>query len=71
MADEKRRSGLGRGIGSLIPSGEREAVDVFFSSENEGLTAVPGPSLLTWTQIELLLTHSSQGQTLSLRPSQS
>jgi hypothetical protein len=45
MAEEKRRSGLGRGIGSLIPSGEREAVDVFFSSENEGLTAVPGAKL--------------------------
>ncbi len=45
MAEEKRRIGLGRGIGSLIPSGEREAVDVFFSSENEGLTAVPGAKL--------------------------
>ena len=45
MAEEKRRSVLGRGIGSLIPSGEREAVDVFFSSENEGLTAVPRAKL--------------------------
>lgn len=45
MAEEKRRSGLGRGIGSLIPTGEREAVDVFFSSENEGLSAVPGAKL--------------------------
>jgi len=32
MADKKpeRKGGLGRGIGALIPTGERDAVDVFF-----------------------------------------
>jgi ParB family chromosome partitioning protein len=43
MSEEKRRGGLGRGIGSLIPGGERDAVDVFFSSEN--LASVPGAKL--------------------------
>ena len=43
MAEEKKRGGLGRGIGSLIPGGDRDAVDVFFSSgPNDGLSAVPG-----------------------------
>lgn len=45
MADDKRRGGLGRGIGSLIPAGQRDAVDVFFSSDSQGLVAVPGAKL--------------------------
>lgn len=46
MTDDKRRGGLGRGIGSLIPGGERSAVDVFFSSDSEqNLAAVPGARL--------------------------
>lgn len=45
MADDKRRGGLGRGIGSLIPAGQRDAVDVFFSSASQGLVAVPGAKL--------------------------
>jgi ParB family chromosome partitioning protein len=45
MAEEKRRGGLGRGIGSLIPAGQRDAVDVFFSSDSQGLVAVPGAKL--------------------------
>jgi ParB family chromosome partitioning protein len=45
MAEDKRRGGLGRGIGSLIPSGQRDAVDVFFSSDSQGLVAVPGAKL--------------------------
>lgn len=47
MTDEKRperRGGLGRGIGSLIPEGDRAAVDVFFGSEGQTpkLVEVPG-----------------------------
>lgn len=47
MSEEKkpeRRGGLGRGIGSLIPGGERDAVDVFFSSTptKQTLVEVPG-----------------------------
>ncbi len=45
MAEDKRRGGLGRGIGSLIPAGQRDAVDVFFSSDSQGLVAVPGAKL--------------------------
>lgn len=45
MAEDKRRGGLGRGIGSLIPGGQRDAVDVFFSSDSQGLVAVPGAKL--------------------------
>ncbi len=45
MAEDKRRGGLGRGIGSLIPAGQRDAVDVFFSSDSQGLIAVPGAKL--------------------------
>ena len=45
MAEAKRRGGLGRGIGSLIPAGQRDAVDVFFSSDSQGLVAVPGAKL--------------------------
>jgi ParB family chromosome partitioning protein len=46
MTDDKRRGGLGRGIGSLIPGGERSAVDVFFSSDSDqNLAAVPGARL--------------------------
>ena len=44
MSDEKKRGGLGRGIGSLIPGGDRDAVDVFFSSTQQtgALAPVPG-----------------------------
>jgi ParB family chromosome partitioning protein len=47
MSEEKRperRGGLGRGIGSLIPGGDRDAVDVFFSSTpaQAQLSDVPG-----------------------------
>lgn len=45
MADDKRKGGLGRGIGSLIPGGERDAVDVFFSgtpAQKPVLQEVPG-----------------------------
>ena len=47
MSDEKRperRGGLGRGIGSLIPEGDRAAVDVFFGSgaQAPNLVEVPG-----------------------------
>lgn len=47
MSEDKkpeRRGGLGRGIGSLIPGGERDAVDVFFSSTpaQQNLVQVPG-----------------------------
>ncbi len=45
MADDKKRGGLGRGIGSLIPAGQRDAVDVFFSSDSQSLVAVPGAKL--------------------------
>ena len=31
----ERRGGLGRGIGSLIPEGDRNAVDVFFGSDSK------------------------------------
>lgn len=45
MADDKRKGGLGRGIGSLIPGGDRDAVDVFFSgtpAQKPILQEVPG-----------------------------
>jgi ParB family chromosome partitioning protein len=45
MAEDKKRGGLGRGIGSLIPGGQRDAVDVFFSSDSAGMVAVPGAKL--------------------------
>ena len=39
----EKRGGLGKGIGALIPSGEKDAVDVFFSSEQKtSLLPVPG-----------------------------
>jgi len=39
----EKRGGLGKGIGALIPSGEKDAVDVFFSSEQKAtLLPVPG-----------------------------
>jgi ParB family transcriptional regulator, chromosome partitioning protein len=43
MSDEKKRGGLGRGIGSLIPGGDRDAVDVFFSSTQQASTLAPVP----------------------------
>ncbi|MEY3966712.1 MAG: hypothetical protein RLZ96_238 [Actinomycetota bacterium] len=46
MTDQKkpeRKGGLGRGIGSLIPGGDRDAVDVFFTSTSaQPLVEVPG-----------------------------
>lgn len=46
MSEDKRRGGLGRGIGSLIPGGESSAVDVFFTSESgSNLANVPGARL--------------------------
>jgi ParB family chromosome partitioning protein len=44
----ERRGGLGRGIGSLIPEGDRSAVDVFFGSEDKqpaGVEVAPGARL--------------------------
>jgi ParB family chromosome partitioning protein len=44
----ERRGGLGRGIGSLIPEGDRSAVDVFFGSETKqpvGVEVAPGARL--------------------------
>lgn len=44
----ERRGGLGRGIGSLIPEGDRNAVDVFFGSDNKqpiGVEVAPGARL--------------------------
>jgi ParB family transcriptional regulator, chromosome partitioning protein len=43
MSDEKKRGGLGRGIGSLIPGGDRDAVDVFFGSSATKPTLSPVP----------------------------
>lgn len=43
-----KRTGLGRGIGALIPSQAPEsesAVDVFFGSDDPGLSSVPGLTL--------------------------
>lgn len=43
MSEEKKRGGLGRGIGSLIPGGDRDAVDVFFTNTSgPNLAPVPG-----------------------------
>ena len=46
MSEEKRperKGGLGRGIGSLIPGGDRDAVDVFFTNTSAiPLIDVPG-----------------------------
>lgn len=43
MSEEKKRGGLGRGIGSLIPGGDRDAVDVFFTdTTGQNLAPVPG-----------------------------
>ena len=46
MSEQKRperKGGLGRGIGSLIPGGDREAVDVFFTNTSAiPLIEVPG-----------------------------
>ncbi len=46
MSEEKRperKGGLGRGIGSLIPGGDRDAVDVFFTNTSAPvLVEVPG-----------------------------
>ena len=44
----ERRGGLGRGIGSLIPEGDRNAVDVFFGSYSKqpiGVEVAPGARL--------------------------
>jgi len=43
VSEEKKRGGLGRGIGSLIPGGDRDAVDVFFTNTTAPtLAPVPG-----------------------------
>ena len=44
----ERRGGLGRGIGSLIPEGDRSAVDVFFGPDSKqpvGVEVAPGARL--------------------------
>lgn len=50
MSEEKRperKGGLGRGIGSLIPGGDRDAVDVFFTNTSAiPLVEVPGARFL-------------------------
>jgi ParB family transcriptional regulator, chromosome partitioning protein len=50
MSEEKRperKGGLGRGIGSLIPGGDRDAVDVFFTNTSSmPLIEVPGARFL-------------------------
>jgi ParB family chromosome partitioning protein len=50
MSEEKRperKGGLGRGIGSLIPGGDRDAVDVFFTNTSAiPLIEVPGARFL-------------------------
>jgi ParB family chromosome partitioning protein len=39
----EKRGGLGKGIGALIPGGEKDAVDIFFTSEQKNtLLPVPG-----------------------------
>ncbi len=39
----EKRGGLGKGIGALIPNGEKDAVDIFFTSEQQtSLLPVPG-----------------------------
>jgi ParB family chromosome partitioning protein len=39
----EKRGGLGKGIGALIPGGDKDAVDVFFTSEQKStLLPVPG-----------------------------
>jgi ParB family chromosome partitioning protein len=59
MAEDKRRGGLGRGIGSLIPSGQRDAVDVFFSSDSQGLVAVPGAKL-AYLELSRIISNPQQ-----------
>lgn len=59
MADDKKRGGLGRGIGSLIPAGQRDAVDVFFSSDSQSLVAVPGAKL-AYLELSRIIPNAQQ-----------
>jgi len=59
MSDDKRRGGLGRGIGSLIPGGQRDAVDVFFSSDSAGMVAVPGAKL-AYLELSRIIPNAQQ-----------
>ncbi len=59
MSDDKKRGGLGRGIGSLIPGGQRDAVDVFFSSDSAGMVAVPGAKL-AYLELSRITPNSKQ-----------
>ena len=59
MADDKRRGGLGRGIGSLIPGGQRDAVDVFFSGDAAGMVAVPGAKL-AYLELSRIIPNAKQ-----------
>lgn len=62
MSDEKKRGGLGRGIGSLIPGGDRDAVDVFFSStaaQTGNLAPVPG-AMFAELQIDSIAPNPQQ-----------
>ena len=59
MSEDKRRGGLGRGIGSLIPGGQRDAVDVFFSSDSAGMVAVPGAKL-AYLELSRIIPNAQQ-----------
>ena len=65
----ERRGGLGRGIGSLIPEGDRNAVDVFFGSDSKqpiGVEVAPGARL---AQLNLdQITPNPQQPRTSLKP---
>ena len=58
MSEEKRperKGGLGRGIGSLIPGGDRDAVDVFFTNTSAiPLVEVPGARFLEIEQSQIV-----------------
>lgn len=58
MSEEKRperKGGLGRGIGSLIPGGDRDAVDVFFTNTSSiPLVEVPGARFLEIEQSQIV-----------------
>jgi ParB family chromosome partitioning protein len=58
MSEEKRperKGGLGRGIGSLIPGGDRDAVDVFFTNTSAiPLIEVPGARFMELDPSEIV-----------------
>jgi ParB family chromosome partitioning protein len=58
MSEEKRperKGGLGRGIGSLIPGGDRDAVDVFFTNTSAiPLVEVPGARFVEIEQSQIV-----------------